>query len=291
MSTGFEVHAAATLEEASTLMARFAPRARLLAGGTDLLVDLRTARVATDHLVSINRIDELRGITVDSAGIRIGALTTPNQLAASPIIRKHLPALEDATKDLAAPQVRNMATIGGNIASAIPSADLPPVLIVHGASVVLWSPDGQRSVPLESFFTGPRQSVRKDNEVLTAIEVPIPARGFGAAYERFANRNANACAVAAVAAGLLLEDNGTIRETRIVLCAVAPTPKLLASVGHALTGKTAGEATFDVAAGLAMEAAKPISDIRGSDLHRKELIGVLTRRALAKAHRRALETQ
>ncbi|MCH8966877.1 MAG: FAD binding domain-containing protein, partial [Planctomycetes bacterium] len=143
-----EVHEATSLAEASSLMARYAPDARLLAGGTDLLVDLKAGRLSIGHCVSINRVDELRGLSADESGLRIGALTTPNQLAASPLLRGPLAAIRDATRDMAAPQVRNMATVGGNIASAIPSADLPPILIVMNASVILWSPGGERSVPL-----------------------------------------------------------------------------------------------------------------------------------------------
>jgi carbon-monoxide dehydrogenase medium subunit len=190
---------------------------------------------------------------------------------------------------MAAPQVRNMATIGGNIASAIPSADLPPILIAMNAGVVLQAGDRQRTVALDSFFQGPRQSARKHAEVLTAIVVPRPPSGFGAAYVRFALREANACAVAGVAASVRLSGDETIADARVVLCAVAPTPKLVKLVADVLVGETPGEAAFDRAARAAMEAAEPISDIRGSDAYRRELVGVLTRRALTRSLERARE--
>lgn len=282
-----EVHEATSLAEASSLMTRYAPDARLLAGGTDLLVDLKAGRLSIGHCVSISRVDELRGLSADESGLRIGALTTPNQLAASLLLRGPLAAIRDATRDMAAPQVRNLATVGGNIASAIPSADLPPILIVMNASVILWSPGGERSVPLASFFVGPRQSVRKEHEVLTAIVVPTAPVGFGAAYERFALRAANACAVAGVAASLELDCDGIIQDVRIALCAVAPTPKLVTQAADVLVGQAPGDEVFEEAAAVAVAATDPISDIRGSGEYRRELVGVLTRRALVTASRRA----
>ena len=284
-----EVHEPASLAHASSLMARFAPNARLLAGGTDLLVDLKTGRVAFRHVISLNGIDGLRGVSLDSSGLRIGALTTPNQLAASPLLRDGFDAILDATRDLAGPQIRAMATVGGNIASAIPSADLPPILMVMNASVLLWSPGGERSVALESFFVGPRESVCKADEVLTAVLVPRPSAGFGAAYERLALRAANACAVAGVAAAVQLNPDTTIGQARLALGAVAPTPKLVASAADLLVGRTADENAFHQAAVAAMEAADPISDIRASGEYRREVVGVLAERALRIACRRAGE--
>ena len=283
-----EIHEAATLEKASELMARYAPDARLLAGGTDLLVDLKTDRLTVSHVVSIQRIEALRVIVATDRGLRIGALATANQLAAAPIVQQRFPAILDATRDLAAPQIRNRATVGGNIASAVPSADLPPILTVMNASVILWSPSGEREVPLGSFFTGPRRTVRREDEILTEIRLPNPPAGFGAAYARFALREANACAVAAVAASLVLDGNQIVREAHICLGAVAPTPKLLSAARILLLGKKAEGETLRRAAEAAMELSQPISDIRGSADYRRELIGVLTRRALVSARQRAL---
>lgn len=300
-----ELHEATSLAQASSLMARFSPDARLLAGGTDLLVDLKTSRISVRHVVSINRIDQLRGVRADNSGLRIGALTTPNQLASSPIVRERFAAIVDATRNMAAPQVRNMATVGGNIASAIPSADLPPILLVMGASVVLWSGHGERTLPLESFFLAPRRSVRKEDEVLTTILVPYPPAWSGAAYARLSLREANACAVAGVAASVQLDHDSneqegqphsrTIRDVRLALCAVAPTPKLVESAAQALIGEDIEEVIAGIsprlaeAVAAAMDATEPISDVRGSGDYRREMVGVLTRRALATASQRAGE--
>jgi carbon-monoxide dehydrogenase medium subunit len=286
-----ELHEATTLEEASALMSRHAPQARLLAGGTDLLVDLKTGRVRVGHLVSLSRIDGLGGVSQTSTGLRVGALTTITQLDQSPVVRERFSALLDATSRMAAPQIRNLATVGGNIASAVPCADLPPLLTAMNASVLLWSPEAERSVPLEAFFVGPRQTVRRDDEVLSAVLIPGLQPGFGAAYARFALRDGNAIAVAAVAAGVALTDDHTVKDARIVLGAVAPVPKLVAAAGASLIGGPPEEAAFHSAGRVAAEAAEPIADVRGSADFRRELVAVLTRRALATACTRAMETR
>jgi len=285
-----EWHRTDSLDEALTLAGGFRPHVRFLAGGTDLLPDLKTGRVSTRHVVSLNHIPELRGITTDKQGLRIPALTTPNQLAASTVVRRHFVPLLDAACEMAAPQVRSMATIGGNIASAIPSADLPPILLVMHAWVTLVSANGQRDVPLESFFRGPRQSVRGDAEILTAIRVPHGQPGSGAAYIRFALRAANACAVAGVAASVRVDGQHRITAARIALGAVAPTPCLVPAAGDVLIGQSADEAAFEDASEAACDTSNPISDIRASAEFRRHLVGVLTRRALSTALRRAKES-
>ncbi len=286
-----ELHECDSLEEASALLTRHGADARLLAGGTDLLVDLKTARIDVTHLVSVNRLDDLRGVTVADGALRIGAMTTIAQLIASPCVSGAWRPILDAAREMASPQIRNMATVGGNIASAVPCADLPPILMVFGASVVLWSPTGERTVEMDAFFTGPRQTARRADELLTVVLVPEPAEGFGAAYERFALRNANGIAVASVAAGLRLDNNGRITDARVAIGAVAPIPKLVESAAAALVGQPADADAFAAAADAAMQAAQPISDIRGSAEFRRELVPVLTRRALEKASRRAEENQ
>lgn len=286
--TDIEFHEASTLKQASQLLSRYAPDARVMAGGTDLLVDLKTGRYGTSHVVSINRIAALRGLTTTNGSLRIGALTSPTDLLNSTMIWERFPGIVDAVKDLAVLQIRNMATIGGNIAGAVPSGDLPPILIALNAAVRLWSASGEREVPLEEFFTGPRQTIRKHDEILTEIHLPYPPARFGAAYAPFALREANGCAVASVAASLLLDAKSIIREARVVLGAVAPVPKLAKAVQAALVGKAAEQATFALAAEEARQSSQPISDIRGSADYRRELIGILTRRALESARKRAL---
>jgi len=284
-----ELHQVTTLDEAASLMARHAPDARLLAGGTDLLVDLKTGRVAVGHLVSLNRIDELRGIANTEAGLRIGALTTITELGDSTVVREGFGPILDAAMQMAARQIRNMATVGGNVSCAVPCADLPPILTAMRAGVQLWSPGGEREVALEGFYTGPRQTIRRDDEVLTAVVVPGPLRGFGAAYARFAQRDGNAIAVAGVAASLRLDERGVVKEARVVLNAVAPTAKLVPQAAQVLVGGPPDEDAFGAAATAARDAAEPITDARGSADFRRDLVEVLTRRALRGALGRATE--
>jgi carbon-monoxide dehydrogenase medium subunit len=286
-----ELHEAATLKQAATLMARYGPDARLLAGGTDLLVDLKTGRIGVRHLVSINRIDSLRGVSRRGNPLGIGALTTVTELDRSPIVRRRFSPILDATRRMAAVQVRNAATVGGNIASAVPCADLPPILIAMHASVVLWSPGGRREAPLETFITGARRTILRPDEILIKVLIPKPPAGFGAAYARFQLRDGNAIAVAAVAASLTLDSDGLIRDARVVLGAVAPVPVLVEEAGVALTGRRPGEEAFRLAADAAMRAAEPISDIRGSAEYRRQMVGVMTGRALARAYDRSREAQ
>jgi CO/xanthine dehydrogenase FAD-binding subunit len=286
-----ELHEAATLAEAAATLVRHAPDVRLLAGGTDLLVDLKTGRLRVGHLVSVSRVPDLRGVAVSEAGLRIAALTTITELDRALVADGPFAPLLDATRQMAGPQIRNVATVGGNIAAAVPCADLPPILIAMHASVELWSPSGQRSVPLEAFFVGPRRTVRRDDEVLTNVVVPAPPPEFGAAYARFALRAGNAIAVASVAAGVRLGRGGAIQEARVVLGAVAPIPVFVESAGAALLGQQPADAAFARAAEIARQAAQPISDVRGSADFRRELVAVLTRRALATACDRAREVR
>ena len=285
-----QLHESATLQEATELMSRYAPNARFVAGGTDVLVDLKCGRYGIDHLISISRIDDLCGVSNSPDGLRIGALTTITELIRSPLVREACPAILDAATQMAAPQIRNVATVGGNIACAAPCADLPPILMALNASLTLVSPTGRRSLALESFFRGPRETAIGRNELLTAVHVPLSPARFGAAYARFGLREGNAIAVAAVAASLKLNDDGTIEVARIVLGSVAPTPIFSPAAADAIIGQTPDQALFQSAAALAIAAARPISDIRGSADYRRELIGVLTVRALQTARRRAEES-
>ncbi len=284
-----ELHESSTLDEACELLERHAPNARLLAGGTDLFVDLKTGRIAAQHLVSINRIETLRNVSKSNGRLVIGALATPSRLSGDADMRRRFPAIYDATSQMASPQIRNVATAGGNVVSAVPCADLPPVLMAMRASITLYSSGGQREVDLDSFFVGVRKTALRTGELLKCIVVPDPPPGFGAAFARFALREGNAIAVASVAAGLLLNEDNTIRDVRVVLGAVAPTPKLVGEAAACLIGQPADDDAFKSAAQAAAEAAEPIGDVRGSADFRRELIGVLTARALASARRRAGE--
>lgn len=281
-----EFHEVSTVEEASDLLLRFGPDARVLAGGTDLLVDVKRGRFRSGHVVSLNRVVSLRSFALDDRGVRIGALTTVSQLAAAAIIRDRFPAILDATRKMAGPQIRNMATIGGNICNANHCADLPPILMVMNAQVVLWSRSEQRVLPLETFFIGPKQTALRAGEVLTEILLPYPPASFGAAFARFSLRETNAIAVAGVAASLALGQDGIVRAARIGLSAVAPMPKLVEEAAALLLGRPLDEPNIGRAAAAAVEASHPITDLRAQADFRQALVASLTHSALLTARDR-----
>ena len=284
-----EFHESSSLEEASALLNKFGADARLLAGGTELLVDLKSGRRFAKHLISLQSVATLRGIQFHPKGLSIGALTTLSELNRHFHVRRVFPAIHDATSQMAAVQIRNMATVGGNVVCAVPCADLPPVLLVLGASVTAWSPRGRRTIRLESLFAGLRWTVLNPDEILTSVEIPLPGHGFGAAYARFSLREGNSVAVAASAASIQLHSDGTIADAQVALGAVSPTPRLLVAAREALIGSEASEETFDQASAAAMADCEPITDVRGSSEFRRELVGILTKRALTLALQRARE--
>lgn len=263
---------------------------RILAGGTDLLVDLKEGLAEAKHLISLKKIEELKNIKTQDDLIRIGALVTPNELAGSSLIQNYLPALSEASGSMASLQIRSMATIGGNIVSAVPSADLPPSLIAADASVSLVCSEDTREVALIEFFRGPRVSVCRGEEILTEILIPIPKGNTGISYQKVMLRKANALAVASVAAKITLNNGkGKIEKASVVLGAVAPTPLLALEASEGLLGKAPSDSLFHKAALTAKDECSPITDIRGSIWYRKQIVEVLTQRALKEALSRAQE--
>lgn len=262
----------------------------ILAGGTDLLVELKEGSPEAEHLISLKKIEELKGIKTQDSQIRIGALVTPNELAGSSIIQNYLPALSEASGSMASLQIRSMATIGGNIVSAVPSADLPPSLIAADASVSLVCSEDTREVALIEFFQGPRLSVCRGEEILTEILIPIPKGNTGISYQKVMLRKTNALAVASVSAKITLNnENGKIEKASVVLGAVAPTPLLALEASKGLQGKIPSDNLFQKAALTAKDECSPITDIRGSIWYRKQIVEVLTIRALKEALSRAQE--
>lgn len=295
------LHEPADLNEAGALLGRLGPRARVMAGGTDLLPDLKTGRVAADQIVSIARIPGMHGVEREEAdhmppgdgranggSLRIGALTTIAELEYHPLFSGPLAVIAEAARHMASPQVRNSATVGGNLAGAVPCADLPPVLAVLDASAVVWSPGGTRTFPLESLYVGARRTCLRPGEILTGVRVPRPPPASGASYSRFALRDGNAIAVASVAASVVLGSTGDVIACRIMLGAVAPTPLRATPAENTLLGRPLDD-FIDEAAMMAAAAARPISDLRGSAEFRRHLVRVLAGRALRAAADQARE--
>ena len=285
--TDFEYHAPDTLEEACALLSAYSPGAAVLAGGTDVLVDLKNDLVTYEHIISLRKLADLKDISYDRKnGLAVGTLATHSDVASNKTILRHYPELSEAALTLANPQIRNHGTIVGNICSAVPSADAPPLLIAMNASVRLVGPAGERTLLLADFFIGPRKTVMKAGEILTHVLVPPKPAGTGACYMKFALRDATALAVVGVGAALLVR-KGVCTGARIVLGAVAPTPVVASKASAALIGKKINEATAVEAGRIAREECRPISDVRGSAEYRRSLVETLTVRAILKATERA----
>jgi carbon-monoxide dehydrogenase medium subunit len=276
----FTYHRPGTVEEACALGAELGDDARFLAGGTELLTDLKRDRIRPRHVVSLRDVAGLDGIRRDPAFLRIGALARLEAVAGSDLVRETFPALAEAAAAIGCVQIREQATIGGNFCGAVPCADTPPACIAGRARVRLVRSGGERTLAAEEFFRAPRETALEPGELLA--EILLPCADGGSAYERHALRRGMAVAVASVAAAVALED-GRIREARIALGAVAPVPLFAEEASAILAGKEPGPEAFAEAAEIAAREAKPICDVRGSDEHRRLVVAALARRALARA--------
>jgi len=277
----------ASVSEACSLLAEDPEGSLVFAGGTDILVDLKADLRRPGRLVSLGRISELEGIEIGTNGcLTIGAMTTVNQIARDEGIKKRFPGINDAAMSLAAEQVRNQATVAGNLCMAVPSADMAPILLAHGAAMRVVSPDGERSVPLREFFVGPRQTVLDPTDIVVAIEVSAPAPGTGTSSIRQGGRVSLSLPMAS-AATVVVMDGKICREATVALGAVAPIPIVAIEAGKAVVGRELTEEILNEAAELSAAAAKPIDDIRATKEYRLELVKVLTRRVLLAAEARA----
>jgi carbon-monoxide dehydrogenase medium subunit len=238
------------------------------------------------HLVSLRDLKELRTIRLDGGELRLGALVTPALLATSDDVRRGRPELLDTVEVFGNPQVRSRATIGGNLCTAASCADLTPLLVALGARVIVAAPGGGRELGLDELFCDHRATVLELGEILVEVVVPARTEGEGAAYATFGRRAANFITVAGVAA-YLRQEEGRCREARLTLGAVAPTPVRVLAAEEALIGSGLDDGVLAEAARFASDAARPISDVRASVEHRRELVGALTLRALNTAQERA----
>jgi carbon-monoxide dehydrogenase medium subunit len=286
----FEYFEPQTLDEAVALLDRYPRQASLLAGGTDLLVEIKENLRTPDYVINIKKIQGLDALTYDDTnGLTIGSLTTVRAVETSPVIIDKYAGLAQAASELGSIQVRNRATIAGNICRASPSADTLPSLIADEATVKLYGPGGERILPMGAFFTGPGQTQKSANEILLEIGVPPPAPHTGKAYIKHGRRKAMELATVGVGVTLTL-DGHICREVRIVLGAVAPTPMRAHEAEAILRGNIIGEAAIEAAAVLAMAESRPISDVRSSAAYRRKMVHIQTRRAITLALSRAHQT-
>ena len=267
-------------------MAEKGPKARALAGGTDILVQLRANRYRIDRLVDVKHIPEMNVLTLNANGLTVGAAVPCYKVYENAEISKVYPGLNDCTSLIGGIQIQSRASMGGNLCNAAPSADTIPMQIAYGGVANVQGPKGKRTVPVEQFCSGPGRSVLQDGELLVSIHFPRPKAGTGANYLRFIPRNEMDIAVAGAGVTVILK-NGTIESGRIAIASVAPTPVYCKEASDYLAGKPATEATILAASELAKKDAKPITDMRGTIEQRIHLVGVLTKRALTTAVTRA----
>ena len=279
----FEFFEPTTLAEASRLFAQ--EHAQLLAGGTDLVIGMKALTETPQSVISLQKIPGLTGITTEADNsISIGAMAKVREVELSADIQQHHTALAEGASEIGSIQIRNLATIGGNIAHASPAADTVAGLLVADAQVDIASADGERTVPIDELFTGPGQTVLAPGEIITRFRLPSPASG--SHYIKHKIREVMDLAFIGVAAAINL-DNGTITNSRIGLAAVAPTPIRATEAENLLNGNAPTAELVEQAGAAAAAASSPISDLRCSAEHRKEMVDVLTRRTIQQALERA----
>ena len=277
-----------TLDDAVALFRRHGDNARALAGGTDLLVQMKVGRRQQGVVIDIKKIPEMNAVQYDPVkGLTLGASVACYKIYGDDAVRTHYPGLIDAVEIIGGTPIQGRATVGGNLCNAAPSADAIPALIAYNTVCHIVGPLGARHVPVEEFCTAPGENVLATDEILVALHLPPPSPHSGAAYLRFIPRNEMDIAVVGVGASVEVVD-GKFHSVRVALASVAPTPVFVKEAGEALEGKLANAESIQVAADLAKAAAKPISDMRGTAEYRSHLCKVITRRVLQTALNRAL---
>ncbi len=278
----FEYVTPQSVQEACALLVQYGDSARVLAGGSDLLVKMKDGLIKPAYLVSLKNLDSLKAIRYETGtGVIIGARATHNEVMNNSLLQEKYRSVCEAAHSMAADQIRNIGTVGGNLVNAVPSADLPPILIALDARARIVGSSRERTISLEDFFLGPGKTVLEKGEILAEIIIPDQPTT-GSNYIKFGLRRAGALAVAGVASSVTVSD-GTCRDVRVVLGAVAPTPMRARQAENVLRGKKISQGLIDEAGSVAAVESKPINDIRGSIEYRRNLVNVLTRRSLKAA--------
>lgn len=277
----FDYYAPDSLAETCEILDRFGAKAKVLSGGTDIISKMKSRILSPEILISLKKLEDLKKIEyVSGKGVVIGARATHNDLVNSRLLNDKYLSVSEAAHHMASNQIRNIGTVGGNLCNAVPSADLPPILIALGAAIRLVGVNGERMMLLEDFFTGPMKTVIS-NEILSEIVIPDQS-STGSTYIKFGLRRSGALAVVGIAVSVTVNE-GTITDTKIVIGAAAPTPMRALEAENHLRGKMITDELIAGAGLIASKESKPISDIRGSAEYRRDLVRVFTRRALRKA--------
>lgn len=281
----FEVFTATDSNQAVALLAQHSPSVKVLAGGTDLMADFKFSSKVPSVLVDISRLDDLKKIVLTENGLSIGSLVTHTQIMRSPVIREMFPALVDAAHTIGAVQTRNLGTLGGNLVTAVPSMDSGPTLVALDAEVKILGPEGPRRVPLVDFFVGPRKTILKSYELLTEIIIPKSSLNKPTHFLKFGLRKGQALALVNVGASFWVNwEKNTFVAPRIGLGAVAPKVIRAPQAEAYLEGRAITPEALVEAGRITVGDARPISDFRASAEYRRDLIAVLTKRALEAAY-------
>jgi aerobic carbon-monoxide dehydrogenase medium subunit len=280
----FEYRTPKSLKEVHATLKEFGSDAKLIAGGTSLVIMMRQRLVRPNCLVSLRSVRGLNSIEIHDGGTRVGGLATHREVESSSLLRRRLPLLAETYHHVATIRVRNMATVGGGLAHADPNQDPPPTLIALGATVKATSADGSRVIPMDEFFTDYYETVLKPDEIVTEVFIPKMAPNSAGAYLKFLPRTADDYATVSAAAVLTLDKTRKIiSDVRIALGSVGVTPIRATAAEAILRGQPLKAEAFAEAGEKAKEAVDPVSDFRGSAAYKKEMAGVFVRRALEKA--------
>jgi CO/xanthine dehydrogenase FAD-binding subunit len=282
----FEYLAPETVEEVVELLSRYGGEARLLAGGTDLLLNMKRRRESPRYVIGLKNIKDLNSLNYDKdSGLSFGPLVTVHSIETSPLIKDRFPILAQGAAVLGSVQVRNLATVVGNLCSALPSADMAPGLIVLGATLKIIGAEGERHIAVEDFFKAPGEPALAPDELVVEVRVPNPPAGSGMVYLKHMTRSAMDLSIVGVAALVALE-RGVCREARICLGTAGPVPMRAVKAEGVLTGKRFNEALIEKAAETASRECRPRSSMRASAEYRREMVRVLTEKALTLAGER-----
>jgi carbon-monoxide dehydrogenase medium subunit len=276
-----------TLDAAVALLTAATGEARVLAGGTDLLVQLKTDLVDPQLIVDLKRIAEMRTITRDANGFVIGAAVTGAELKEHPELKKHWPGVVEAANLIGSTQVQGRCTLGGNLCNGSPAADSVPALIAAGAKVSIHGPKGRREMAVEDVMLAPRKIALEKGEVVVSFQLPLRTKGMGDAYLRFIPRTEMDIAVVGAGVALTVDAGGTCTAARVALGAVAARPLYVKAAGDALVGSKLDDAALDKMVAAVRAACKPIDDKRGTIEFRIKVAGVIARRTALIAYERA----
>ncbi|MDX2446361.1 MAG: xanthine dehydrogenase family protein subunit M [Desulfobacterales bacterium] len=276
----FKFHEPKTEEEACQILTEYGEKAKPIAGGTDLVVNMKKKLLSPEHVVSLSRIGSLKGLEKENGFVKIGACFTVADMIEAKDIKENVSALSASAGALGSPLVRNLATVGGNIGSARPAADLPPSLMAYGATLILKSSHGERNVGIDNFFKGPGATACGVDEFISEIQVQTPPAGAGAGYLNLGARKAQDCNIVNVASFIALDGSGVIETARVILGCVGPIQVRARAAEKILVGEKPAQTLFEKAAEATKTDCLPITDFRGSGGYKLAMVGVLTQRTL-----------